>query len=458
MARKQTEQPVQQTPAEANEQRNQLARDGFDGTHPQYSEMVADLRGQYAEAIQRLELGRAAGQRYATASAEENLQFQQDSRWTHNPAVVLFDSPKEAVEAFLGAYQSKLQDPSRSDTTHVPKPTAGSRNYNFGGGATILGLDSSRIPGHEEPKPGPRGISYPVTMRFQLALADLHPDQIAKVQSRREEMGLPALRLDRDAEGRGRESIAIDVPTWFTGPRPVQFEDSFTAEGYPYKETPTNAKGEPQMGPALAQWPTRETATEFLREAHASLEDPSRIPDEFRCRNARLLKALGVDHAAGEKGPTALDVLTGGANKELAQLSPEDRTALIGDAHKVGAQLYVSQQTGLAQGAVVEMTLRATSDLFRKAVGQSLESQDPSRPTQAPRISSYGKMRVVGDGELLPANLSRTIVEMGGGPNAAGIASVRPNPFRNQATEMAYQSMQEQQAAQTRQQTGGVGR
>ena len=415
-----------------NELLNEAGRAAFNGTHPQYQEMIDDLRGQYKTALDRLEESRASGVTSQSATEAQNEEFNRNSRFTVNPAPLFFDSPRDASMALMEGIDMRmsLEDPSRNQDTHVAQPTATSRGYNFGSEVNVVALDATRVNQGADrasgPQVGNRGCQLPVVLRVSWPVADLPASSIAKIQAAREAMGLEKFNLTQEA---GRDRISFDVPTYITGPREAKFEASYNADGYELAQATS-------VGKAMDRWLSKDEAKAFLSHADKALPAGVDIPRDFTIQNSRVLKALGIDRESRKSGPTALDVLTGGARPEMSKLTPELQKVAESNAHCVAAVLEAGARTGIAPGASIAMDLAQLRGMLRRACGIPAPQQG-DRPVQEPSVSSSGRLSVVEGGNLMPANLTRLNMAMGSGPTARAISRVQPNPHRNGATTEA---------------------
>ena len=405
-------------PKEQNAQLGTLGASAIDGSHPEWAQCQSELIDNMKEARARLEAG--AGQK--VVDEETSQRINRDRQFAPNHAALYFPDTKTALEATRRAFANMAEE---RDSTRLPEPTAEPGRYNFGSEVFVRGVDPSRLKGDDGPQLDARTPSMiPVSLRVSIPLRHYEPADIEVMNAHCDKHDIPKPRIQPDAEGPG-ESICLDVTTTIVRPVERQLTPKLENGVIDFEQKP---------GLVVADYLDRETSREFLRNATANLEDPSKVPAEFTVANSRALKALGVDRSAGQMGPPALDVLDG----KLAQLTEPERRKVVSEAHKVGANLYTAARTGILQGAGLSVTVKGMDDLVRKGLGIPSPTVVPGREPQPIGEGSKAKLSVVGEGSLLPSNVSRLAVKLGGMIPANEIVSIRPNPFRSRSTMKAH--------------------
>lgn len=412
--------------------RNALGAAGVDGSHPEWNEVQTALIGQMKESRSRLEAGR--GQQLPE---DQRQRLNEDRRYQPNHAALFFPDTKTALEATRRAFANMMAE---RDSTYISQPTEHQSSYNFGSEVVVRGVDGSRMPGNDGPRLDARTPAMlPVSLRLQVALRHFEPADIKVMNAHCEKHGITPPKAVGDDTGPG-ESIAMDITTSIV--RPIDRDLN-----------PKLVNGllefDCKDGAVVSDYLDREESVKFLKLAHAALPGPDRIPLEYTVANAIANKALGVDRSAGQVGPPALDVLTGKLDGKLATLAPQERQKVISEAHKVAAVLYTGVRTGIVQGAALGVTLKGMDDLFRKGLGIAAPSTIPGVEPQTPGESSRARLSVVGEGSLVPANISRLAIKLGGMIPAQEVVQVRPSPFRGHSTILAFKEVQKEREDRT---------
>ena len=278
---------------EGTASRREAKETAFDGTHPQWEEFRNRAKSAYVTAMMVME--NPTRFHYDTPSnntyeyeIELGVRVREGSAagaYTCQPAMVFFDSQREAFEGLSRALEKAIKDPNSGPITRIADPVEDADTYNLGSRVNIIGLDPSRLSGEDQP------TRLPVQLRISWPVSEFPADIAASIKERYADL-YPTFHDEPYAPIPPIGRVSFDIETFIESPQILEVQEEASPDGVRMLAGRMTGKA---LEDLLSETDTRVFREQLGKVIEGSQKEHSRLEQELAISTGQDKRDTGVN-------------------------------------------------------------------------------------------------------------------------------------------------------------------